>query len=434
LVPSPESRFFRDFRGGKGTHIFIFTPRFRMIRKVGLYSLFAVLALSCLDEPDCYNLNNNVIGISFRKMADNTADTVALFGITLNGTDSVFYPNGLATAVALPLDVLGEASDITFHFYDAISGPFTRDLQMTYTSKVQFVSEDCGPRYIVSGLNVENHNFDSVRLLSDQPGRDPITNYVVYRCPVTDRMEISFRQLGWNTDTLGTPVDVFVDSITSDFSPNVLYPNDTASTFLLPLNPEASGVTYHFNFTEGTADLLVNYRTVTRTRYTVCGNQTFFGGLTASAVGIDKILILRDSIRDPAVTNMLLQRCPDTNLIRIDFVNQHGEGGEAVEVVLNGITADYSQEVFYEGETVSSVILPLNDQADVTRFTFNLETGPVNVEIGYTRTPIVLHDVCQRMAITNLSIVSSEFTSEPQVVGQATTFPVNTANIAIIPD
>ena len=93
-----------------------------MIRKVAQYSFFALLAVSCLDKPDCYNLNNNVIGISFRKIADNRADTVALLGITVNGTDSVFYPDVLATGLELPLDVLSAESNVSFQFL-GISGP-----------------------------------------------------------------------------------------------------------------------------------------------------------------------------------------------------------------------------------------------------------------------------------------------------------------------
>src|SRR5690606_26536242 len=402
-----------------------------MIRKVAQYSFFALLAVSCLDKPDCYNLNNNVIGISFRKIADNRADTVALLGITVNGTDSVFYPDVLATGLELPLDVLSAESNVSFQFL-GISGPVVRNLRTTYTSMAQFVSEDCGRRFIVSGLHLEDHDFDSVRLVNDQPGREPTTNYIIYRCPITDRMKVSFRQLGWDSDSLGTPLNVFVDGITSDFSPIVAPP--TASTFILPLNPESSSAAYHFDFTEGEADLTVNYRTVASTRYSVCGSQTFFTDLAVASHSFDKVIVLRDSIHDPAVTNMLLQRCRDTNLIKIDFVDQHGDGGALVELALNGIITDYMPGIFYEGETVSSVILPLNDQADVTRFTFDLETGPVTLEVGYARTPVVLHGVCDRMAISNISIISSGFASAPEVLASETTFPVNTTNLAIIPD
>lgn len=404
-----------------------------MIRKVVLYTLFALLALSCLDEPDCYNLNNNVIGIAFRKMADNKADTVILIGITINGTDSVFYDSVLTTGVELPLDVLGTESNVTFQFA-GMYGPYVRNVLTTYTSRIQFVSEDCGERFILSDLHLEDHNFDSIRLVNDQPGKEATTNYIVYRCPVTDLMKISFRQLGMNSDTLGTAMDVSVNGIASDFSAAVLYAGATASTFLLPLNSEATSATYHFDLAEGAADLVVDYRTVTMTRYALCGNQTFFTDLVASSDNFDKILMVRDSISDPPVTNVLLQRCPDTNLIKVDFVNQQGDDGELVELALNGITADYSTEVFYEGETVSSVILPLNDQADGTRFTFDLETGPVDLEVAYTRTPVVLHETCSRVAISNLSIVAAGFTSEPQVLADETTFPVNTTNLAIIPD
>src|SRR5690606_8628996 len=140
LVPSPESRFFGVFGEAKVLIILSLPRRFSMIRKVALYSIFALLALSCLDEPDCYNLNNNIIGIAFRKIADNRADTVALIGIMLNGSDSLFYHNILATGVELPLNVLGSDTEITFEFA-GLNGPFVRTLHTSYTSKVQFVSE-----------------------------------------------------------------------------------------------------------------------------------------------------------------------------------------------------------------------------------------------------------------------------------------------------
>ncbi|MFO7256720.1 MAG: hypothetical protein DIU61_003435 [Bacteroidota bacterium] len=404
-----------------------------MIRKVALYSVFALLALSCLEEPDCYNLNNNLIGISFRKMADNKSDTVRLIGITLNGSDSVFHSFKLATGVGLPVDVLGSEEVITFYF-DDINGPVQRTLRTTYTSRVQFVSEDCGERFIVSNLRLEDHDFDSVRLVNDQPGKQETTNFIVYRCPITDRMKISFRQLG-TTDSIGAPMDVFLDGITSDFSPGVLYPDDTASSFILPLNPESTSVAYNFDFKEGSGDLVVDYRTTTTTRYGVCGSQTFFAGLTASSGTFDKVLVVRDSIRDPAITNVLVQRCPETNLIRIDFRDQPGDDGQRVAVELDGITTDYSPEVLYADTAVNSVILPLNDQADVTRFTFEFESGSVDLEVGYTRTPVVLHKACSRFTISGLNIVSSGFATDPEVIEDETSFPVNTTNLAIfIPD
>src|SRR5690606_29905937 len=117
----------------------------------------------------------------------------------------------------------------------------------------------------------------------------------------------------------------------------------------------------------------------------------------------------------------------------IDFVDQHGDDGQAIPITLNGITTDYAPDVFYAGETVSSVILPLNDQADMTRFTFDLEAGPIDVEVAYTRPPVVFHNTCASMAISGLSIVASEFLSESEVLSYEITFPVNPAIFAIIP-
>src|SRR5690606_19388570 len=226
LVPSPESRFFGVFGEAKVLIILSLPRRFSMIRKVALYAIFALLALSCLDEPDCYNLNNNVIGIAFRKIADNKADTVAIIGITVNGSDSLFHETKLATGVELPVNVLDDEVEFVFQLA-GLDGPITRTLRTSYKSRIQFVSEDCGERFIISDLRLEDHDFDSVRLVNDQPGREVTPNYGIYRCPITNRMKISFRQLG-TVDSVGAAMDVFLDGISSDFSALVLYPDDTA--------------------------------------------------------------------------------------------------------------------------------------------------------------------------------------------------------------
>src|SRR5690606_29411689 len=120
---------------------------------------------------------------------------------------------------------------------------------------------------------VMESDFDSVRLVNTSPGSTPTTNLIVYRCPVTDLMRVRFRQLNMDEDSLGLPLDVFVDGIHADFSPAVLHPNDTASTFLLPLNAAATTTRYDFDFTTGAGFLQVGYRTAELTRYTLCGPQ-----------------------------------------------------------------------------------------------------------------------------------------------------------------
>ena len=401
-----------------------------MIRKVAWFLFFALLAVSCLDEPDCYNLNNNVIGISFRKLADNKADTVAMVGVTIDGTDSVFYPFRLVTGVELPLNFYASESEISFQRLDR-EAAITDRLLLAYRSQIQFVSEDCGERFLISNLEVLESDFDSIQVVNASPGKTTSTNLVVYRCPQTDLMRVGFRQLNMDEDSIGTLMDVFVDGILTDFSRDVFYPDDTASAFLLPLNPAATSARYDFDFTSGSGNVTMGYRTVETTRYNLCGTQLFFADLAVVDSDFDKAIVVKDSIQDPPVTNILLQRCPDTNLVRIAFREEAGETTN-IPVTVAGITADYTTETFYPNATVSSVTLPLNDQADVTRFSIAFEEGVVDIELGYARNPVVYHEVCTGMQINTLQVISSGFVSPPQVLDEEVSFPANTVNVAII--
>lgn len=404
-----------------------------MIKKVAWFLFFALLAVSCLDEPDCYNLNNNVIGISFRKLADNKADTVAMVGVTIDGTDSVFYPFRLVTGVELPLNFYASESEISFQRLNR-DAAITDRLLLAYRSQIQFVSEDCGERFLISNLEVLESDFDSIQVVNASPGNTTSTNLVVYRCPQTDLMRVGFRQLNMDEDSIGTLMDVFVDGILTDFSPDVLYPDDTANAFLLPLNPAATSARYDFDFTSGSGHVTMGYRTVETTRYNLCGTQLFFADLAVVDSDFDKVIVVKDSIQDPPVTNILLQRCPDTNLVRIAFREVAGEGAANVPVAVIGITADYTTETFYPNATVSSVTLPLNDQTDVTRFSIAFEEGVVDIELGYARNPVVYHDVCTGMQINTLQVISSGFISPPQVLDEEIRFPANTVNVAIVLD
>lgn len=404
-----------------------------MIRKVAWFLFFAVLAVSCLDEPDCYNLNNNIVGISFRKLADNKADTLAIVGVTIEGTDSIFHSFRLVTGLELPLNFYTSESDIVIEMLDRET-TVAKTLSLGYNSRIQFVSEDCGEKFVISDLDVIASDFDSVRVVNSSPGNTPTTNVIVYRCPVTDLMRIGFRQLFMDEDSLGDPLDVFVNGIAADFLTNPLYSQDTASSFLLPLNPESAGAQYEFDFTSGSGTLEVGYRAVDSTRYALCGPQTFFADLAIVASDFDITTVVKDSIQDPPVTNIMLQRCPDTNLVRIAFKESAEEGAPDVPVTITGITAEHTPEVFYSDSTVSSVTLPLNEQADITRYSIGFEDSTVDIELGYDRTPVVYHEVCNRMTFTSLHINSSGFESDPQVPDDEINFPANTTNVAIILD
>ena len=68
-------------------------------------------------------------------------------------------------------------------------------------AQVQFVSEDCGERYIFSDLKILEYDFDSVRIVNPTPTAPASTNIEIYRCPRTNLMGIDFTtrcSSGWS--------------------------------------------------------------------------------------------------------------------------------------------------------------------------------------------------------------------------------------------
>lgn len=139
-----------------------------MIRKNAWFLVLLIVAAACLDEPDCYLLNNYVIGISFKKIENSSADTVSLTAYGPLEPPLPFYVGDTTMSrVFLPLNYFEEETAFVFQNGDSLDF-----LQLTYLSQAQFVSEDCGEKFVLSNLRVGKHSFDSVRLVVDIPTRE----------------------------------------------------------------------------------------------------------------------------------------------------------------------------------------------------------------------------------------------------------------------
>ena len=154
-----------------------------MMQRITIFIFCLAVMAGCLEEPDCYQLNNNIVGISFKKLFDKKADTLLINSITTAGTDSIFYEYWGATNIKLPLDFLRQETNFVINTFNNQTTKI-QNLNLGYTSKTQFVSLDCGVRYILQDLRVAEQDFDSVRMLSNTPSNSTsVTNIEVYRCP-----------------------------------------------------------------------------------------------------------------------------------------------------------------------------------------------------------------------------------------------------------
>ena len=148
------------------------------MRNLVVYLFLSLFAVSCLDEPDCIEKRNNLIGISFKKYSDfKTALTQQIDTVTAKGA-IVGLSGPIATSsIVLPLDYLNDTTYLNLE----IAGQ-DYPLVLTYQSKASFISDDCGEKYILSSLDVAEHHFDSVNVTSRTPGVDSkASNIVIFR-------------------------------------------------------------------------------------------------------------------------------------------------------------------------------------------------------------------------------------------------------------
>jgi hypothetical protein len=281
-------------------HSIVYLYALRMVRK-GFWFGVLIFMGSCLDEPDCFQLSNNYVGITFKKLFDGKADTLTLVGITAPSTDSIFYPFRRATSVQLELNPYESSTYFTFQ---TIYG--SQLLTIGYRSSVQFVSDECGIRTLLSDLQIGDHDFDSIRIVNPTLSNPPVANLEVYRCPRTNQLKLAFRKL---VDNVAVADTVQFNTVTADYPAPFYFPGEAITTINLPLNAAANTTTFTFEFTDGsTRSLTVQHTRTSWDEYEQCGNITLFYDLVSTASTFNEVNVVRDSIQDPPITNFAIFR------------------------------------------------------------------------------------------------------------------------------
>lgn len=265
------------------------------MKKLTWFLFLLIFTLSCLNEPDCYQLNNSNVILFFKilgagKNLATVDDQFLSYGIQSPAADgdTVFYVGKAFSSAELPLNPLDEQTTFLF---DGVYGD--NKIQMGYTRQVQFVSEDCGERYIFAALEILEYDFDSVRIVNPTPTSPASPNIEIFRCPRTNLVGLDF-----------TPA-VILDGITADFSTVIFQPNDTLTSIDLPINKDASSTTFVFDF-RGTAPsktLKLSYSRTAKTLSEVCGEQILFSDLAVVSTDFTSFVIKSDSTQDLPITN-----------------------------------------------------------------------------------------------------------------------------------
>jgi hypothetical protein len=368
------------------------------VKKTTWFLFLLLFAVSCLDEPECYLLNNNFIGVYFRVLGSNNVDSAIVRNLYINGLE-VFNKDrdSLVTNFQLPLDYF--KTETAYSFGNTMA---SRELLMSYKVQAQFVSEDCGPRYILSNLAIANkETFDSIRIVNPEPNRESNgRNIEIFRCPNTDTLAITFYELTLpatpTTTNRSRLAGVAFNGITVDG--NVTTNEGVRKTTVrLPVNLSGDQTSYSFDIASGYAydvpvrQLDVQYTRTQQTRWNQCGEQTFVSELAIHSATFDSVSIVRDTngfprntLTDPVRTNINIYRCPPTNLLQVAFARRVSGVLQGASVELQGVTADYTQQVFFPDTTVRIIQLPLNLDATSTTFTFAYADRQETITLNYT--------------------------------------------------
>jgi hypothetical protein len=151
--------------------VYLYAPKI-MIKRLLWMGLIVAIALSCLEEPDCVNLKNGYIGLSFRRLFainDTTLSskdtTLVLSAINANNVPFNAGANAVK-GIRIPLDYTADSTLISFE-----TGGKKYQAVFRYQIQPQFISGDCGSRFVFGDLNVpkELSSFDSVNVINRTP-------------------------------------------------------------------------------------------------------------------------------------------------------------------------------------------------------------------------------------------------------------------------
>lgn len=273
--------------------LFYLYARIFMIKRTAWFLLLVAIGSSCLDEPDCFSLNNNVIGISFRKLSDGKPDTVFFSRIWADGAQKTFVENSLITGNdSLPLNYF--ANETLIHF-EGLGRTF--DLPVKYSAQAQFVSEECGERFVLTGMRIDGHTFDSVRVLSRTPKRSKTagTHFEIYRCPNRSQAKLRFASA------------VSITSISTNYEADILYSPEPLTVINIPLNSAGSSSTIDFQFADGsTRSITIGHVNGKATFFNACGEQDVLSEISVIDTNFSGHNVINASTQDPPVTNIAL--------------------------------------------------------------------------------------------------------------------------------
>lgn len=141
----------------------------KLIISLFVTALLMLLGLSaCNDDTNCASFNTTAIQVDFKNV--NTGVTRNLIFREINahlgeGLSQQLYDSGAYSALSLPLNPFADSSTFLFQ---RLNLSLIDTLTIGYDVNLKLISPQCGTEYVITGLEIRYHTFDSLTLASTE--------------------------------------------------------------------------------------------------------------------------------------------------------------------------------------------------------------------------------------------------------------------------
>lgn len=136
------------------------------MREVVVFCLVLLTLWSCGEEPDCdLSIPRSSIVVKFYDSEDSTALYKRFIGVTERSTDQVFYTSA-DTLTSFELNLDPTVEQVTYVF---VSSTSVDTLTLSYSTKLKWLSDECGPSFSYEELDVvgSSYTYDLVSTFID---------------------------------------------------------------------------------------------------------------------------------------------------------------------------------------------------------------------------------------------------------------------------
>ncbi|MDH5381544.1 MAG: hypothetical protein OEW75_11860 [Cyclobacteriaceae bacterium] len=134
-----------------------------MHKKLLLVVFLPLLFISCLEEPECVQLNNNYIKVSFKSATDGTVLPVLVDSVFSEEYIGNFYKGTDETDVYLPLSPVFQQMSFI------LQTPYKRDtVQVSYNYLPKLYGTQCEVSAMYQNVEITKISFDSLKINVDQ--------------------------------------------------------------------------------------------------------------------------------------------------------------------------------------------------------------------------------------------------------------------------